>query len=66
MCYVPRDAEAQRLELEVFREFVGREERFDFLLLTMVVRIIHPRFYGGPWELPGRFLLVDNTENPGR
>ena len=31
---IPCYNEAQRLELEVFREFVGREERFDFCFVN--------------------------------
>ena len=31
---IPCYNEAQRLELEVFREFVGKEERFDFCFVN--------------------------------
>ena len=64
---IPCYNEAQRLELEVFREFVGREERFDFCFVNdgsqdntseVLRRAVE-------WE-PGRFLLVDNTDNRGK
>ncbi len=64
---IPCYNEAQRLELEVFREFVSREQRFDFCFvndgsLDNTSEVLHRAV-----ELePERFLLVDNADNRGK
>ena len=64
---IPCYNEAQRLELEVFREFVGREERFDFCFVNDGSQDNTSEVLRRAVELePGRFLLVDNTDNRGK
>ena len=63
---IPCYNEAQRLELEVFREFVGREERFDFCFVNDGSQDNTSEVLRRAVELePGRFLLVDNADNRG-
>ena len=62
---IPCYNEAQRLELEVFREFVGREERFDFCFVNVGSQDNTSEVLRRAVE-PGRFLLVDNTDNRGK
>ena len=63
---IPCYNEAQRLELEVFREFVGREERFDFCFVNDGSQDNTSEVLRRAVELePGRFLLVDNTGKGG-
>ena len=64
---IPCYNEAQRLELEVFREFVGREERFDFCFVNDGSQDNTSEVLRRAVELePGRFLLVDNADNRGK
>lgn len=64
---IPCYNEAQRLELEVFREFVGKEERFDFCFVNDGSQDNTSEVLRRAVELePGRFLLVDNTDNRGK
>lgn len=64
---IPCYNEAQRLEVPVFRQFVSRDERFDFCFVndgsrdntSEVLRQLVA-------SEPGRFLLVDNTDNRGK
>ena len=64
---IPCYNEAQRLELEVFREFVGKEERFDFCFvndgsLDNTSEVLRRAVASEP----NRFLLVDNADNRGK
>ena len=64
---IPCYNEAQRLELEVFREFVGREERFDFCFVNDGSQDNTSEVLRRAVELePGRVLLVDNADNRGK
>ena len=64
---IPCYNEAQRLELEVFREFVGREKRFDFCFVNDGSQDNTSEVSRGAVELEsGRFLLVDNTDYRGK
>lgn len=64
---IPCYNEAERLEREVFREFVEREERFDFCFVNDGSRDDTSRVLRQLVDsVPGRFLLVDNADNRGK
>ena len=64
---IPCYNEAQRLELEVFREFVGKEERFDFCFVNDGSLDNTSEVLRRAVALePNRFLLVDNADNRGK
>ena len=64
---IPCYNEAQRLELEVFREFVGKEERFDFCFVNDGSQDNTSEVLRRAVALePNRFLLVDNADNRGK
>ena len=55
------------MELEVFREFVGREKRFDFCFVNDGSQDNTSEVLRRAVELePERFLLVDNVDNRGK
>ena len=64
---IPCYNEAQRLEVDVFREFVKREGRFDFCFVNDGSQDNTSEVLQRVVELePERFLLVDNADNRGK